>query len=82
MAVRTQRTGANPRAKVAHSHTPTSVGDRRCTGSVQTDHSNRKSESGNLFRRSGRGRPKGHAEYETRLGAFPTFHCPDKATRG
>ena len=54
MAVGTQKTGPNPRAEFAHSHTPTFVGARGCTESAQTNHNGRRNESGNVFRRLGR----------------------------
>ena len=55
MAVRTQWTGVNPRAEVARSHTPTSVGTRGHTGSARTGHNKGRSESGNVFKRLGKG---------------------------
>ena len=56
MTVRTQRTGVNSRAEVAHSHTPTSVGTRGHTVSARTSYNEGRSESGNVFRILGRGR--------------------------
>ena len=47
--------GVKLRAKVARSHTPTSVGTRGDTGSARTGHNEGQSELGNVFKRLGRG---------------------------
>ena len=32
----------------------------------------------NVFRRLGRGKPKGYVEWKTRLGVFPTLHAQSR----
>ena len=50
MVVRTQLTGANPRAKIVRSHTLAFVGVRARIGSVNANQNEERSDSGNVFR--------------------------------